>query len=93
MENKKENMAKHYDLWLVSSLTKMSYCKANQIIYHQFLYFVNKQTSGVVASSGFTLLKPNKLDGKIEFHLPNGSYFALPSDCPMNVLQKLVSLC
>ena len=93
MSKSSEDYQKHLVLQVQSGLSKSAYCKQAGIPYQSFLYHWKKQ-SGSSLSNTFTLLKPGKSKSKeLELHLPNGCYFSIPDDCPMSLLQKLMSLC
>ena len=93
MSKPSEDYQRHLLLQAQSGLSKAGYCKQAGIPYQSFLYHWKKQNA-LSVSNGFTLLKPGKSKSKgVELHLPNGCYFLIPEDCPMNLLQKLMSLC
>jgi len=93
MKNRKEEMQLHLSAWRASGMSKSAYCKAHGLAYHNFLYHY-KRNESASSEVGFTLLSSKGCGvGKVEFHLPNGSYFLLPADCQVELLQKLVSLC
>jgi hypothetical protein len=89
MKNTKESMLQHFSQWEQSGLNKRQYCTRENLSYQAFCKFCSRQNE----STGFILVKPKPTVGQLKFHLPNGSYFSLPVDCPMQLLQKLVSLC
>jgi len=93
MSKSRENYKNHLQLQAQSGLSKAGYCKQAGIPYQSFLYHWKRQNDSSLTSA-FTLLKPSKSKSKgIELHLPNGCYFVIPEDCPLHLLQKLISLC
>jgi hypothetical protein len=89
MKNTKESMFHHFAQWQQSGLNKRNYCTQENLSYQAFCKFCSRQNE----PRGFTLIEPKASGSQLKFHLPNGSYFSLPIDCPVQVLQKLVSLC
>jgi len=89
MKHTKEMMLQHFDQWQQSGLNKRQYCTKVDLSYQAFCKFCSRQNE----PTGFTLIKPKSVEGVVKFHLPNGCYFSIPGDCPVQLLQKLVSLC
>jgi hypothetical protein len=89
MKNTKVIMLQHFSQWQQSGLNKREYCTQENLSYQAFCKFCSRQNE----PTGFTLIKPKSVVGHVKFHLPNGCYFSIPADCPIQLLQKLVSLC
>jgi hypothetical protein len=89
MKNTKESMLHHLSQWEQSGLNKREYCTRENLSYLAFCKFCSRQNE----STGFMLVKPKPAVGQLKFHLPNGCYFTLPTDCSINLLQKLIRLC
>jgi len=89
MKYTKESMLQHFTQWQQSGLNKRQYCTKENLSYQAFCKFCSRQNE----PTGFTLIKPKAVVGHVKFHLPNGCYFSIPADCPVQLLQKLVSLC
>lgn len=91
--SQKEAMAFHIEQWSSSGLSKATYCKNAGISYHTFNYHVKGKRNKSEAS-GFELIEARAATtARIELHLPGGSYFSIPENCSISVLEKLVSIC
>jgi hypothetical protein len=91
--SQKESMTLHIEQWSSSGLSKAAYCKNAGISYHTFNYHVRGKEKKT-EESGFALIETKAtMTSRIELHLPSGSYFSLPENCSLNVLEKLVRIC
>jgi hypothetical protein len=83
-------MLHHYTQWKKSKQSKRAYCKQEGLSYYSFRRFCHAEHE----PKGFTLLSSSTtVSQQLRFVLPNGAYFALPDDCSLELLQKLVKLC
>lgn len=86
-------MAIHIEQWSSSGSSKAAYCKSAGISYHTFNYHTRGKRNKS-EPPGFELIEAKATMGtRIELHLPGGSYFSLPENCSLSVLEKLVRIC
>ncbi|MFN4083304.1 MAG: IS66 family insertion sequence element accessory protein TnpA [Bacteroidia bacterium] len=82
-------MLHHFSQWKQSGLNKRQYCIRESLSYQAFCKFCSRQNEPVI----FNLIRPKVGEVIVKLHLPNGCYFSIPSDCSVQLLQKLISFC
>ena len=65
----------HLNAWQASGLSGQAFCQQHHLIYHQFLYWRQKQIRSEHSSSavGFARVAPvTTTDGELRINLPSG---------------------
>ncbi len=78
--------------WRTSGLSKLAFCKANQLPYQSFLWNVKRREDDSGGEFKQLILQDTSGHDRIDYHFPDGRCVSFPLSAPRELIRFFLSL-